>query len=222
MMLEASRDSMDNGGLLRRSIPENEAFFILDILPLHRTRAIMQQGNVQGLSQNSSSRLLHATLSTLLASGKGVCSPVHWDSLTPTTNIESLVLPFSTTPFFYLSHISIEYPKNFSFIGLHLFIFGLSACATRIMFRKSHPLSVSSRIFPNFSLTIHRALSLMLWSLIHLGLSLFRVRQNDLFYSFTYSFSAWHAQFVENVIFSNVYCWLLYRKSGNLYLCLHF
>ena len=73
------------------------------------------------------------------------------DSFTPTTNIESLVLPLSTTPFFYLSHLSIEYPKNFSFISFHLFIFGLNACATRIMFIKSHPWSVSSRIFPSFS-----------------------------------------------------------------------
>ena len=39
------RSSMNHGGPPRRSIPENEPFFILDTLPLLRTRAIVQWGH---------------------------------------------------------------------------------------------------------------------------------------------------------------------------------
>jgi hypothetical protein len=44
---EAFRGSIDHRGLLRRSNPENDSFFMLTILLLLRTRAIGQ--HVQGL-----------------------------------------------------------------------------------------------------------------------------------------------------------------------------
>jgi hypothetical protein len=42
------RSSMNHGGPPRRSIPENEPFFILDILSLLRARVIMQLGSKLG------------------------------------------------------------------------------------------------------------------------------------------------------------------------------
>lgn len=107
----ASRGSMDTGGLLRKSIPENEAFFILDILSLHRTRAIMQLGNVQELSQNSSFKLLHATLSTLLTSRKGICSPVHCrilSHLPPTLSLQFCLSPPLHSSIFPISPSNIQ------------------------------------------------------------------------------------------------------------------
>lgn len=126
-----------------------------NILSLHRTSVIVQLDSVLGLSQSASFRPLHTTLSTHWLLGKGhvplstagffhTCH-YHWVS-----SSASLHRSF-TAPSLYVSHLSNEYLKNFSFISSHLLILGLNACASRVLFRKSYPLPVSSRIFPTFS-----------------------------------------------------------------------
>lgn len=60
-----TRGIMNLSGLSRRSSPVKEPFFILDILPLLRTRAIMKLAGhrVWGLRQSAISRLLSTTVS---------------------------------------------------------------------------------------------------------------------------------------------------------------
>lgn len=101
----ASGVSMDHGGLLRRSNPENETFFISDILPLLRTRVILRLGSL--FSQRLSLFNLQATWLTPLSN---MFSPL--PSTTAVTILSLSFTPFHhtlTVPFLYLSHFSIKY-----------------------------------------------------------------------------------------------------------------
>lgn len=93
--------SMDHGGLLRRSNPENEP----DILPLLRARVILRLDSL--FSQGLSLCNLQATLLTPLSN---MFSP-----LASTTAVTILSLRFTslhhtlTIPFLYLTHFPIKY-----------------------------------------------------------------------------------------------------------------
>lgn len=62
----ASGDSIDHGGLLRRTNLENEPFSISDILSLLRARAIVGMDSEFWGRTCPSSRLLHTTLPSAL------------------------------------------------------------------------------------------------------------------------------------------------------------
>lgn len=89
----ASRSSMNHGGLSRESNPENEPFFISDILSLLKIKVVMRLGGMLGGWIYTRSLLANATVPTLLCSNMFPCRLR--PSLTPVTPVMPLFLPLS-------------------------------------------------------------------------------------------------------------------------------
>jgi hypothetical protein len=74
--------------------------------------------------------------------------------------------------FFSLQTISFVVQKIFKFMKFHLSILSLSCWAAGVLLRKSLPIPIASRVFPDLSWTSFRVSGLMLRSLIHFELIL--------------------------------------------------
>jgi hypothetical protein len=86
-----------------------------------------------------------------------------------------------------LETISFVVQKLFNFMKSHLSILYLSCWAAGVLVRKSLPIPISSRVFPDPSCTNFRVLGLILRSLIHFELILVQGDRHGSSFSFLWT-----------------------------------
>ena len=117
--------------------------------------------------------------------------------------------------------VSFDKQKLFSFMMSHWLIV-LSACAIGILFRKSFPIQISSKLVPTFFSIRFSVSSFMLKFLIHLDLNF--VHRDK--YGSIWIFYMQPSNSIRTICWicylsSSVYFWILHRHS-NIHRCMGF